>query len=127
MPLDTFAIPQTGARAPLIDDGALRDLLEEVGLDLFLAFAARMRASAQIHLEALERPEEAPRASHALCGLLGHFGLMRAAELARAIQPLPPADPQAPPLVAALKAALADSLAQLPDRARALAAPAGAK
>ena len=121
MPLDAQISDARAAAlgAPLIDETVLRELIEETGLDLFLAFAARMEASARSHLRDLAAGGEgAARAAHALAGLLGHFGLARAAALARALQ----GTMGAGPLAGALEAALAESLAGLADRARALAA-----
>jgi hypothetical protein len=119
VPLDSSP-PQ--ASAPLIDDATLRELIDEVGLHLFEAFSARMQASASAHLADLRAgPAQAARAAHALCGLLGHFGLRRAAELARALQGSPAGAPEAAGLVDALEATLAESLRDLPARARRLA------
>ena len=110
------------ASVPLIDEAVLRELVEEVGLELFEAFSARMQASARGRLADLRAgPAQAARAAHALCGLLGHFGLRRAAELARALQSAPAGAPEAAGLAEALEATLAESLRDLPARASRLA------
>ena len=125
---ETFGQAPVIAAPPLLDDAALRELLEEVGLTLFLNFVARMSASALQHQARLARAVEdgdhasARVAAHSLIGLLGHFGLKRAAALARQIESAPEPARVARLRLIELERTLADSLELLPLRAHDFAA-----
>ena len=112
----------------LVDEAVLRELLDEVGLPLFMNFVARMSASALDHQARLARAAQeddhasARLAAHALIGLLGHFGLKRASALARRIEKAPEPAREAGLALAELKQILADSLELLPLRAGSIAA-----
>lgn len=108
----------------MFDESALAELVSEVGLEAFMDFASRMAEAAEAHQTKLVRAwnagddEAVRRAAHALCGLLGHFGMARASHLARGVE--------AGRVEAASLDALADalhaSLMELPQRARKLVA-----
>lgn len=112
----------------LLDETVLRELLDEVGLPLFMNFVARMSASALDHharlaLAAQENDHASARlAAHALIGLLGHFGLKRAATLARRIENAPEPAHEAGLALAEMERTLSDSLELLPLRASRIAA-----
>lgn len=112
----------------LLDEAALRELLGEVGLPLFLNFVARMSVSALAHQARLARAASeddhagAKLAAHALIGLLGHFGLKRATALARRIESAPEPARAAALALAELERTLAESLELLPARAQKYAA-----
>lgn len=112
----------------LLDEAVLRELLEEVGLPLFMNFVARMSASALDHQARLARAAQendhasARLAAHALIGLLGHFGLKRATALARRIENAPEPAREAGLAFAEMERILSDSLNLLPERASRIAA-----
>ena len=112
----------------LLDEVILRELLDEVGLPLFMNFVARMSASALDHQARLaQAAQENDHASarltaHALIGLLGHFGLKRATALARRIEKAPEPAREAGLALAELEQILSDSLELLPLRASRIAA-----
>lgn len=112
----------------LLDEATLRELLEEVGLPLFMNFVARMSASALVHQARLVRAAQhddhadARLAAHAMIGLLGHFGLNRAAALARQIESAPHPARAAGLTLPELERTLCESLDLLPERARKIAA-----
>ena len=112
----------------LLDEAVLRELVDEVGLPLFMSFVARMSAStldhqARLALAAQENDHASARlAAHALIGLLGHFGLKRAAALARQIENAPEPAREAGLALVEMARILRDSLELLPLRASRLAA-----
>lgn len=112
----------------LLDEAVLRELLDEVGLQLFMNFVARMSASALDHQARLAKAAQendhasARLAAHALIGLLGHFGLKRAAALARRIETAPDAAREAGLALLEMERTLNDSLELLPLRASRIAA-----
>lgn len=125
-----YDIPITAERgaspadAPLLDERVLEELIAEVGIATFLDFVGRMSAAALSHHARLSSAllagdDEAARlAAHALCGLLGHFGLKQAACLSHAIE----TSGAGPQDCTALESVLRASLEALPHYARKLAA-----
>lgn len=109
--------------APLLEDAVLEELIAEVGISTFLDFVGRMASAALDHHARLARAlaaqdaDATQRAAHALCGLLGHFGLTRAARLSHAIENAK----AGPDACAMLAAVLQTSLEALPQYARRLA------
>jgi HPt (histidine-containing phosphotransfer) domain-containing protein len=124
----TFDQARIVVAPPLLDEATLRELLDEVGLPLFLNFVGRMSASALQHQARLSQAAEegdhagARLAAHSLIGLLGHFGLKGAAALARQIESAPEPAHAARLRRVELERTLSDSLELLPVRARNIAA-----
>ncbi len=125
---ENFDAAPIAAAPALLDEAALRELLDEVGLPLFLSFVARLSASALQHQARLAQAARegdhagARFAAHSLVGLLGHFGLKQAAALARQIESSPDPAHAARLRFHEIEVTLSDSLELLPLRAHAIAA-----